>query len=234
MLWYKGWFETRIKLAMSLGFLGLLLSFVHFHLGPTHGGKNPGLAGVISGSNVSFLAVVCVWLAGAGIATQAAFQATKGLHGSTLFTLSLPVSRLRLLAVRAGLGWLEVAASIVLLCCGMWVAYPPLRESATAVEMVGYAGTLMACGSAVYFLSVLLATFLEDQWRMIGTMVAFFGMAWLSIKNSLPVSIDIFRAMGKGSPLLAHAMPWTPMAFALGLGMVFFLAALKVVQAREY
>ena len=43
-------------------------------------------------------------LAGAGIKTQAAFQTVKGLHGSTYFTLSLPVSRFRLLAIRAGIG----------------------------------------------------------------------------------------------------------------------------------
>jgi hypothetical protein len=29
MLWHKGWMETRFKLLFSLGFMGLLLVFLH-------------------------------------------------------------------------------------------------------------------------------------------------------------------------------------------------------------
>jgi hypothetical protein len=36
----------------------------------------------------------------------------RDLHGSTLFTLSLPASRLRLMSVRAAIGWLEGAGVI--------------------------------------------------------------------------------------------------------------------------
>ena len=100
--------------------------------------------------------------------------------------------------------------------------------------MLEYAGTLIACASALYCLSVLLATFLDDQWRIWGTMIASAGLWWLCTHTPLPASINIFRAMREGSPLLAHMMPWCAMTFSLALAAILFFAALKVVQTREY
>jgi hypothetical protein len=235
MIWYKGWFETRFKLGLAVGVLGLLLAFMHSLPATAQApGAKPPIFAIVLTTNPIFMVWISTWLAGAGIATQSAFQATKGLHGSMLFTLSLPVSRLRLLTVRSGIGWLEMVGVIATLCCGMWLVSPALRSTVTPVEMVEYAGTLIAGDSALYFLSVWLATFLEDQWRILGTMAAFFALAWLSGHTSLPASVDILRAMGKGSPLIAHEIPWTAMAFSFGLAAILFFAALKIVQTREY
>jgi hypothetical protein len=178
--------------------------------------------------------MACAFLGGAGIATQPSFQAAKGLHGSILFTLSLPVSRLRLLGVRAFIGWVEAMCAIGMFCCALWLATPALRAVATVTEMFEYAGTMMVCASALYFLSVLLATFLDDQWRVWGTMLSGAGLWWLSGRSLLPASADLFRAMGDNSPLIAHTIPWTAMAFSLGLCAVLFCAALRIVQTREY
>ena len=93
---------------------------------------------------------------------------------------------------------------------------------------------LIACGSTLYLLSVLMATFLDDQWRIWGTFLGSAALFWISSHAPLPVSADIFRAMGEGSPLLSHTMPWTAMAFSLALATILFFAALKIVQTCEY
>lgn len=235
MLWYKGWLETRFRLLFVAGWAAMFLALQH--LGrtttPGPGAKGPAFV-LIMFSNPILVLMVCAMLGGAGIVTQPSLQATKGLHGSTLFTLSLPVSRLRLLAVRAGIGWLELVFVIAALCCGMWFASPAYRAVASPVEMMEYAGTLIACASALYCFSVLLATFLDDQWRAWGSVIGSAAVWWLSTHIPLPASADIFRAMREGSPILAHSMPWTAMAFSLGLAVILFFAALKVVQTREY
>jgi hypothetical protein len=230
MLWYKGWLETRVKLAIALGLLIFFLVFLTTH--PIHDAKMQ-VAGLANFGSLSVVWTV-ILLAGAGIATQPAFQATKGLHGSMLYTLSMPVSRLRLLTTRAAIGWLESAAAIAFLCGGMWLIFPQLRTLATPVEMFEYTGTLIACASTIYFLSVLLATFLDEQWRIWGSMIATFAFGWASSHYTPPPSIDILRAVRDGSPLLTHAIPWSPIAFALGLAAILFFAALKIVQTREY
>jgi hypothetical protein len=161
-------------------------------------------------------------------------QAAKGLHGSTLFTLTLPVSRFRLLAVRASLGWLEMAGGIGGICCLLWFLFPVIRGTATPQEMVEYAAVLIVCASVFYCITVLLATFLDDLWRVWGSFLCYGAIWWLAYKIPTPASVNVFWAMGDGSPVLAHTVPWTAMAFALGLAAVLFFAALKVVQHREY
>lgn len=100
MLWYKGWLETRFRLLFTLGIatLILVLQYSARNAAPPPGGKSAAFGLVMVGSPTLVL-LLCAMLGGAGVVTQPSLQATKGLHGSTLFTLSLPVSRLRLLAV---------------------------------------------------------------------------------------------------------------------------------------
>jgi hypothetical protein len=218
MLWYKGWLETRIRLLFALAFLGLILVFLYSFRTPVTG---------LVVMATTFVIMVYTILAGTGITGRSSFRMTKG---TALFTLSLPLTRFRLLAVRACVGWLEMAGGIGLLCCGMWLLSPVV----TAVEMFEYAGTLIACASALYSMAVLLATFLDARWRGWGCMLAFGALWWLSTHTPMPASLDIVRAMGEGSPLLAHTMPWSAIGVSLGLAAGLFFAALKVVQAREY
>jgi hypothetical protein len=230
MLWYKGWLETRIRLLIGLGWFGFLAASVHLT------GNRAGPGGLTPAAAFAFMAitqivVISSILAGTGIATQAPFQEVKGLQGSTIFTLSLPVSRFRLLAVRSVLGWLEMAALIGAFCFLNWLGMPGLRV--TAIEMFEYAGTLIACSSTLYLITVLLATFL-NEWRLQGSLVAFAALWWFPSHTPLPASADIFRAMGEGSPLVAHSVPWAAMWVSLGLSVILFFAALKIVQLKEY
>lgn len=224
MLWYKAWLETRFRLLFSLVVVSSVLALLY--------SKKATDPRAVVGIATGLAALLCIMLAGAGIATQPAFQATKGLHGSILFTLSMPVSRFRLLVVRAGFGWLETVGGIGAVCCGMWFLFPV--GTATALDMLDYAGTLIACASGLYAVSVLLATFLDDQWRVWGSGIVFAALWWLLNRTPLPASMNIFRAMGEGSPLVAHTMPWLAMTCSLALAAILFFAAFKVVQRREY
>jgi len=227
MLWYKGWLETRFRLVFVLVVVALLF------FTETYGGSKVDVRGVIVMAGTSVW-LMCVFLGAAGIVTQQSLQAAKGLHGSTLFTLTLPVSRFRLLAVRASLGWLEMAGGIAWICGLLWFSFPVIRARITPREMIEFAAVLIVCGSAFYCITVLLATFLDDLWRVWGSFLCYGAIWWLAYKIPAPTSVNIFRAMGDGSPVLAHTMPWTAMAFAFGLATVLFFAAFKVVQHREY
>jgi hypothetical protein len=145
MLWYKSWRETQYRLLFSLGVAGfwLIVFFAMRFIAPPPGARPAANFAFIA---TTFVVVIYTWLAGAGIVTQPAFQAAGGgLYGSTQFTLSLPVSRFRLLAIRAGIGWLEMAGLIGAFCCGMWLVVPVVRGSMTAVEMFGCIVALTAC-----------------------------------------------------------------------------------------
>ena len=233
MLWYKGWLETRFRLLFLLGFASFLVVFLHtVGVKPPPPGSPPlsGLPIMLT----SFTVVAFAMLAGAGINTQPAFQATKGLHGSTIFTLSLPVSRFKLLLVRASVGWIEMTALIGALCVGLWLLLPMVQATMKVGEIFEFAGTMVFCGSGFYFLSVLLGTLLDDQWRIWGSMIAFGALQLASSSLHLPASINIVGAMETAPPLVAHTMPWTTMAFSVGLAVILFCAALKIARTREY
>jgi hypothetical protein len=235
MLWLKGWLETRFRLLFMLALTALLLFAMHSAGAHASARSVSGRVAELASHVIPlFIAMTCAFLAGTGIATQPSLQASKGLHGSTLFTLSMPVSRLRLLAVRAGIGWLETAAVIGVVCCEMWLTMPLQRAGVTPIEMFEQAATLIACSSAIYFLSVLLGTVFDDQYRVMGTLLASVGIAWLCTKFSLPAFANIFHGIGERSPIVAHTIPWNAMAFSLGLSAILFLAALKIAQRREY
>jgi hypothetical protein len=223
VLWHKGWLETRFRWLLGMGIVAL------FFVTNSRAGQS-----VLVGNAAIMAAMLSIMLAGAGINTQPPLQAKKGLHGSTLFTVSLPVSRLRLLAVRAGLGWLELVGGIAILCSGMWVLSPALRASSAQWEMPMQAATLIACASGLYSITVLLATFLDDFWRIYGSVIAFGALWWIQSHTSWPASASVFWALTQGSPLVAHAIPWTAIAFSLGLAATLLCAALKIARTREY
>ena len=229
MLWHKGWLETRYRLLFALAFVAIFQSLQH-KLGTTP----QGIVALVRVTIPILVVMTYALLGGAGVATQPSFVASKGIHGSTLFTLSLPVSRLRLISVRAAIGWLEGMGVIGVLCCALWFLSPALRAMVDPPAMLQYAATLIGCGSAIYSVSVLLGTFLDDQWRTWGTMLVSTGLWWLSAHALLPSFVDIFGGMGKGSPLIAHTMPWNAIAFSVLLAVVLFFVALRVVRAREY
>jgi hypothetical protein len=229
MLWYKGWFETRFKIIVALGF-GLFFVFTLRNASPMSTAALEGSMAVLA----FYWALMPFLLAGAGIRTQASFRATKGLHGSTYFTLSMPVSRLRLLAVRSALGMLEMAGVVACLCFVAWLAVPAFRADFTLVEMLAYWAAVCVCTSGFYFLSVLLATFFDEPWSIWSSMAAVFGLRWVLPRISALPSVDLFQAMGKSSPLFTHAFPFASMGISLGAAVVLFIAAVRVVRAQEY
>ena len=118
--------------------------------------------------------------------------------------------------------------------CAIWILVPALRSTTTPEEMFRQAVAVVVCVTGLYSIPVLLATFLDDQWRLLGSMICIGALWWLSNHTPLPASANIFRAMGEGSPLISHTMPWLAMACSLGMAAMLLLAALKVVQSREY
>jgi hypothetical protein len=69
---------------------------------------------------------------------------------------------------------------------------------------------------------------------MFGGMFAVGAAWWAVARLSLPASADIFRFMSDGSLLITHRLPWPAMAISLVVSAILFLAALKIVQTREY
>jgi hypothetical protein len=201
-------------------------------------GHNKGqlLPGPKSSLNVLpfFWMILPLVIAGAGINTEAPFRALKGLHGSTGFTLSLPISRFRLFAARVVFGLIATAGLIVAACCVAWLAFPEVSAPMKLNDGLGYATTVLSGSFAIFGLSTLFATFLDQQIQVMACMVSIFLLRWLSSWTNVPEAFNIFRLAGEASPLITHVIPWASVFLCLGLGTLLLLAALKIIQSREY
>jgi hypothetical protein len=228
MLWMKAWLETRWRLLYALGLPLAMLALRAMY------GLTAKDTGNLMGTIFFFSIFAAVYLAGSGIKTQAAFQGTQGLHGSTYFTLSLPVSRFRLLNVRAGAGLLEVAGINAAVIGASWSLSPLVRANSTSLDLLQTILAVTICTACFYFVSVVLSIFLAETWQTFGSLFIVAFVWWTISRLSLRPSADIFRCMSDASPLMTHTLPWPAMAISLFVAAVLFSAALKIVQSREY
>jgi hypothetical protein len=236
MLWYKAWLETRFRVLFAILFVVFpipLFTLTQRTLSPS---VRPPLAALegIAGFFALYWAIVPLNLAGTGVKTQASARAQKGVHGSMLFTLSMPVSRFQLFATRASLGMLEAAAVLALAPAVMWFTFPGLRALFTGSSLFEYWLTIAICVSPFYGLNLLLSALFDDSfqnWIGIFSVVLLYG-ALASLR--VPASLNIFRAMGQNSPLFTHSLPWGTMGIALSVALILCSIAFQAIRTREY
>jgi hypothetical protein len=229
MLWYKAWLETRLRVLLIFSVILFVLYQVH-----SHGGSSLSAPSLLN--SLEFVWVISfMTFAGSGIRPESPFRMVKGIQGSMYYTLSLPVSRLRLLLVRATVGILEIAGLIAAAICIAALAAPEMRAQVTAADGIRYALTVLLCSSAAFGVSTLFATFLDQQWQAFASMFVIFLSRWLFTQyGKHPSPYDFYRAMGTASPLVTHALPWTAIGVSVAIGAACFMTAIKVEQIRQY
>lgn len=234
MLWLKAWLETRWKVVWML-LVGVFLVGV---IVAGHG-KVPGsdaqalLMGPLAMSVfVSFFAAIM--LAGSGIETPSTRpgESQKGGAGSTLFTLSLPVSRARLFSVRTITGVIETVAILALFGVVAWLLLPVRAGNAYAA--LGSVAVIVSFGVTLYAISACLSTFCDEGWRIRLSGLTVAALFALSVSRKLPRSIDIFRALVSSSPLITHHVPWAMLISACAVTVLFLSTAMVIVQKRDY
>ena len=230
MLWTKAWLETRWRfpLMLSLALVTILMGEQGGGLQSAENARNLMLAQAMI-SNVA-----AINLAGAGIRTQSPFRAKAGLQGSTHFTLSLPVSRLRLLTIRAMVGWLETAGIVTFMIVSAWSLFPLVRAHSTVNDLGKLLLAALASVLSFYFVSVTIATVLDEMWQVYGSYCLSGLVWWATVHFGLPSSVNIFGFSTDASPLLTHHLPWPAMALSLIASTMLFLVTVRVVNQHEY
>jgi len=232
MLWYKGWLETRFRVLFMLLFavfpVALALSGGH-HLATTQHAPTPvelAEAQRSTGFLAMYYSIIPLFLAGSG--TNYAKK-----PGSTYFTLSLPISRLRLLATGAGSGMLATVGIFAVVSCTVWFGLGDDPGAVSLSNLFTYWAALSVGTSGFYFLGVLLSTFLDDRVRGWISMFGVVFLRWFLSTVPVPAPLNVFDAMT--SPLYPpFSFPWASMGISLGVAAVLGWAALRVMETREY
>jgi hypothetical protein len=226
-MWRKAWLETRWKLAlMTLLDAAILTLFLD------DGVTAAAWASRLDGPLPLIFLVNAVVLGGAGINTQNAFRPGQALHGSMLYTLSLPVTRRRLVLVRAAVGMLCAAALIATVLLSLWLIAPGVCEltaSAGTLRVVAYVAQIIAAAAVASSVSALFATRLDDIWHTYAALAVVVGTVF-----GVPASRFWTGTLSPGAT--APPAPFTGAAILLAAAFTAGILALavRVVRHREF
>jgi len=184
MLAYKAWCESRVRFLVSAAALAWFCGlFVIFRPGVRDASELSYvefIAGKIYGGGIRQLFVIFVLVLGLGGLLQ------ERARGSAGFTLSLPVTRTRLLAVRAGVGLAEMAALALMPALILAVLSPMVHETCPPSVLMQSA-QWAANGAALFALAFLLSTVLAGPYTALAASMALLFAYALFIRLPMPI-----------------------------------------------
>ena len=255
MLWYKSWLETRWRFFIGLALLtlsaaGTVLYYPRvvellplastIDLGGEIGrrvAESVELSRDYRGyvwsqwfvNNVPELwAIFAVLLGTGGLLAQ-------GNRGGALFTLSLPVSRNRLIGVRAATGMSELLAMALVSSLVLPVLSPAVGQSYSVGDALVHGACLFIAGAVLFSLAMLLSTVFSDVWRpplfvLCGaTLLAFCEAVF---RDLAPYSL--FGTMSGELYFRYGEVPWLGLFASILLSATLLYAAARNIARQDF
>jgi ABC-2 type transport system permease protein len=253
MLWYKAWLETRWRFLIGLALLvcaGALIPLGYrqvlalLPLVPEAGGGEVGRvlrerAALLTtyrgyvwsqwfGQNLTQAWTLFAVLIGTGSLLT---QATRG----ALYTLSMPVSRRRVIGIRASLGLAEMFALAVAPTLVVPALSPLIGQSYSVNDALVHAACIFVGGSVFFCLAFLLSTAFSDVWRppLITLFIAgALGLAEQLFHDAVPSSL--FHVMDAESYFRGGGVPWAGLVVRAALAGGLLYAAVVNISRQDF
>jgi len=152
--------------------------------------------------------------------------------GGALFTLSLPISRERLVAVRAAAGLVELLTIAVVSSLVFPMVSPAVGQTYGVGSALVHALCWFAAGSVFFSLALLFSTVFSDIWRplLLACTVAFaLAMSEFVFRDLAPYGL--FRVMSAESYFRTGSLPWAGVAASAAISAgVLYGAALNFAR----
>ena len=249
MLWHKSWLETRWRFLIGLVLLfcsAAVMVFTYPHvlklmpLVPANVGGELGekiresaeLARTFRGfvwsnwfrENHRQLATLFAILLGTATLLWPS--------GGALYTLSLPVSRQRLLAVRAATGLGELFLLALLPTLLIPLLAPAIGQSYGIGAALVHGVCAFVVGAAFFNFAFLLSTIFSDPWRPILIAVAV-AIAMGLVGRVVPF-LNLFGVMSAESYFRHGAVPWGGLLAAGAIAAALYYAAVANLVRRDF
>ena len=238
MLWYKAWLETRSRFLISLLGIVTLSSFVVYH----------GNLQKLPYTKVYYYYMVLheghatlalMWVVAVTLLMMGGLLRERAVGASSL-TLSLPVSRTRLMSVRISAGLAEAVTLVIvpwiamLIVAGITGQTPPIFQ-------ICFRLVLLVGGGLVFFgMALLISSILEGEYT---APLASFGIAFAlmigfgreSLRDYNPFQFLTGEPyLDRQTMLLLGPIPWIHVAVNVALAALFTWISVKVIQRREF
>jgi ABC-type transport system involved in multi-copper enzyme maturation permease subunit len=160
---------------------------------------------------------------------------TESSRGTALFTLSLPVTRRRLLFSRAATGATELAALALLPSLLIPLLSPIIGESYSLARVIIYALMIIAGGLVFFAFSILLSTIFTDQVKpIIIGLGAAFALTTVSFFFKRLAPYNVFNIMSGDSYFRTGELPLAGLAGSLMVAAAMFYVSIKLVEKRDF
>jgi hypothetical protein len=255
MLWYKSWLETRSRFLIGLALLmcsaaatvltypkvlELLKTMPPVETGGEIGRRIREAAELAQqyrgyvwsqwfGQNlIQLWTIFAVILGTGGLLSQAS-------GGGALFTLSLPVSRRRHLAVRGGIGLAERCALALVPSLLVPLLSPGIGQSYSVGDALAHALCLFVAGSVFFSLAFLLSTVFGDVWRPL--LIALCAAAVLAIGEQFVGTLSdygVIATMSGEHYFRAGALPWAGLLLSAAVSAALLYGSSVNLARRDF
>ena len=230
MLWYKTWLETRSRFLISLTGITSICSLfaiseeikIHYY-------------GVLSAAH-SILAVL--WVLSMTLLIMGGLLREKSLNSSS-FTLTLPISRLRIMTIRIGVAFAQGFTLIVIPWLAM-LLIGGLGKPGLAMQTIFHLTLLLAGGSLFGSIALLASSLIEGEYT--APVVSYGVCVVLAIAfSSLPLRPFSPWAFFLGSEYLDHRtnllvgpLPWLHVVSTGLASMCLVMVSVYVIQRKDF
>jgi len=236
VLWYKAWIETRSRFLISLVTLTLFSAIFVQHaqgmLRPEWKSDFNRLLFV----NQQFLAIM--WVLSVVLLGMGGIVREKATGISSL-TLSLPVSRRRLVGIGVGVGLLEAAILGLVPWIAVFFVSFFARKPISITQVASYVLLLLGGGLVYFALAVLVSSLASGEYSApaltfgIVLLAAMLFDAWLRQFNVWRlVTGDL--SINRSTFLLSDHLPWLGMLCSMSVASLMVVASIIVVQRRQF
>jgi hypothetical protein len=153
--------------------------------------------------------------------------------GGTLFTLSMPVSRKRLLGVRTATGLVELFVLAFVPSLLIPLFSPAIGQHYGFGSAVIQSACLFIAGSVFFSLAALFSTMFTDIWRPL--LIALGAAIVISLIEQAPqVPFGIFHVMHGESYFRHGALPWVGLLASAALSVALQYSAMVNITRRDF
>jgi len=157
---------------------------------------------------------------------------SESSKGSALFTLSLPVTRRRLLGARAGAGLAQWLAVSMIAPLSIPILAPSIGEHFSIVDALAHGLCVFFVGAVFFSLASFLSTLFGDIWRPL--LIAIGIACGLAIVSFASPQLAIFSVMDGESYFRNGTLPWAGLLTSAVLATALLYSAAETLERRDF
>lgn len=245
MYWYKAWCETRTVILLGIAAIALACVFLVFNQQAMRDSVGHHMSytaflwkSVYDSFGRDLFLILCIILGSGGLLQEKA-------NGTAGFTLSLPVSRIRIVFTRAWMGYVGVLGMALTPVLVLPLGSRFVGQHYSATQAFGFSLLWACCGAIFYSYTFLLAHLMEGEYTAmlvaVPSLMAYGFLMVVPWLGRFPM-LNIFSIInGEDMPffngflhLLVGPMPWFALTVMLLIAFIFVFFAARRMERMDF